>query len=274
MILLSQELASGLERAEIDYMIDRMTAVQERPGNPMGVEMRAFGGATAFYSKAMPWPQFNTVKGLSADEMDCLDDIIHFYKERNGTGQFEIIPSKASGELLQALHDKGWYASGFHATLFSDTSSVLASLPASFAPEDIIEVRQLSGEDIDLYAALHCLGTGLPISGKHHVAENNIVLMERPGWHFYAAFVQGVPAGAAVMHVRGAAASFTFAAVLPEFRRRGAHAALLARRIQDASASHGCRLVVSQAAYASASFRNMERCGLRLAYTRAAWKQA
>lgn len=114
---------------------------------------------------------------------------------------------------------------------------------------------------------------GLPISGKRHVAENNIVLINRPGWHFYAAFVRGAPAGAAVMHVREGTASFTFAAVLPEFRRRGVHAALPAKRVQDA-VKYRCKLVVSQAAYASTSFRNMERSGLRLAYTRAAWKQA
>lgn len=120
MILLSQEQASDLEQSEIDSMIDRMTAVQERPGNPMGVEMRSFGGATAFYSRAMPWPQFNTVKGISADELDCLDGIIHFYEERNGAGRIEIVPSKASEELLKALHSKGWYASCFHSTLFGE----------------------------------------------------------------------------------------------------------------------------------------------------------
>lgn len=57
-------------------------------------------------------------------------------------------------------------------------------------------------------------------------------------------------------------------AVRPEFRRHGVHSALIARRL--ALAKHaGAELVVGGASYGSASFRNQQRAGFRLAYIEA-----
>ncbi|WP_245585849.1 GNAT family N-acetyltransferase [Paenibacillus pinihumi] len=90
-------------------------------------------------------------------------------------------------------------------------------------------------------------------------------------WSFCIAYVNGkTPAGAAVMYMNKGTASLTFAAVLPEYRGRGIHQALIRRRLDQASRS-GCTLAVGQAAYVSASARNMERSGMKLGYTRATW---
>ncbi|MDO3412479.1 GNAT family N-acetyltransferase [Saccharibacillus sp. CPCC 101409] len=64
-LLPSRQSIKTVEQSEIDYMTDRMLAIQGRAGNPEGVEIATFGGATAFYSRTMPWPSFNTVKGLT-----------------------------------------------------------------------------------------------------------------------------------------------------------------------------------------------------------------
>jgi GNAT superfamily N-acetyltransferase len=263
--IISKEIAETLEKSEIDYMTDRMNAMKERPGNPMGIEVIPFGEAAAFYSKEMPWPQFNTVKGISGKEIDLLDAIIGFYRERNSRLQFEIIPSKANEDLMRVLCEKGFYQSDFHATLFGSPT-------VAFPDSEAVTIRELEEHEFDRYAEIHCLGMGLPISGKNHVADNNKVLYNRAGWKFYTGFIHGSPAGVGVMYMSSGLASLTFAATLKEHRNKGVQQALIERRINEAL-NNNCQFVVSQAAYASTSHRNMERAGMRLGFTRATWIQ-
>ncbi|MFD0679243.1 MULTISPECIES: GNAT family N-acetyltransferase [unclassified Paenibacillus] len=259
----THEFAEIMEKTEIDYMIDRMNAIKERPGNPMGIEIVKFGRATAFYSKEMPWPQFNTVKGISLDDLHVLDDILEFYKSKGSRLQFEIIPTKAKKELMKALFERAYYQSDFHATLYGHPAEKSIS-------DGPVTVRELEADEIDLYAEIHCLGTGLSLSGKSHVADNNRVLFNREGWKFFGGFVDGTPAGVGVMYIKDGLASLTFATTLQEFRNKGVQKALIERRIGEAC-KNNCNLVISQAAYASTSFRNMERAGMRLGYTRGTW---
>lgn len=267
--ILTPTLIDQLERSEVAYMIDRMNAIRERPGNPMGIEMAAFGTATAFYSEAMPWPQFNAVKGIGAGEIELLDDMLAFYRERERKPQFEVVPGRDNPALMQALTARGFYFKGYHATLYGELDA--ASAEAVQATEGAgLCVHELEEAEFDRYAEIHCRGTGLPLSGVGPVADNNKVLYNRPGWQFFIAELDGIPAGAGVMYAEGEVASLTFAATLPEFRNRGVQRALLAKRITKAY-QNGQRLIVGQAAYASASFRNMQRTGLALGYTRGAW---
>ncbi|WP_244226513.1 hypothetical protein [Paenibacillus protaetiae] len=124
--VVTAELAERLEQSETEYMVSRVNAIREREGNPEGAEIMQFGGATAFYVRTMPWGTFNTVKGLTADDVEHVDDMIQFYRERDRSCQFEIIPSKASPKLLQVLASKGFHQQGFHTTMYG--------LPAAAAP--------------------------------------------------------------------------------------------------------------------------------------------
>ncbi|NOU94278.1 GNAT family N-acetyltransferase [Paenibacillus sp. LMG 31456] len=259
----SYEFAETMEQTEIDYMVDRMHAIRERPGNPMGIEIMKFGGATAFFSKEMPWPQFNTVKGISLDDLHVLDEIIEFYRSRGSRLQFEIIPTKAKKELMKVLFERAFYQSDFHATLYGHPFEMSMS-------DGPITIRELEADEINLYAEIHCLGTGLSLSGMSYVADNNRVLLNREGWRFFVALVEGTPAGVGVMYMNDGLASLTFATTLHEYRNKGVQKALLERRITEASRNN-CKFIISQAAYASTSFRNMERSGMRLGYTRATW---
>jgi len=65
-------------------------------------------------------------------------------------------------------------------------------------------------------------------------------------------------------------ALFGGAATVPELRRRGLQAALLAERMRYAR-DHGCDLAMMVAEAASNSQRNAERKGFRIAYTRTKW---
>lgn len=113
----SIDLIKEIELSEIDYMTDRMLAIQSRDKNPEGIDIQQFGNAVCFYSKTMPWPTFNTVKGLTNNDLEHLDAIIDFYRQRDRKVQFEVIPSVVDQNFLKRLTDLGMYTSGFHSSL-------------------------------------------------------------------------------------------------------------------------------------------------------------
>jgi GNAT superfamily N-acetyltransferase len=94
----------------------------------------------------------------------------------------------------------------------------------------------------------------------------------RPGWLHYLAYDDGVPVATAALFHEGAHAWLSWAATLPDYRRHGAHAALLARRILDAREC-GCSLLTMETAEhtltrPSVAHQNVIRAGFRVAYLR------
>lgn len=264
-MLISHDLVNTLEQSEINYMSDRMKAIQDRAGNPEGIEVTRFGRCTALYSKTMPWSQFNNVKGPLEEEV--ARDVIHYYGERNRSFEFQIVPGRANSGVMKMLHEHGFYQSGFHTTMYCEPREVQAE------ENDEMLIRELQEDEFDTYARIHCLGTGLPENGIPAVASNNRVLYGREGWRFYLGLCKDEPAAVAVMYMEDDVASLTFAATLSEYRNKGFQSRLLQQRIHDAYL-HGCKLVVGQCAFCSTSHRNMERAGMKTGYTRATWTQS
>lgn len=263
-VMPSSGLIEQLDQSEIDYMSDRMRAIQSRPGNPEGIEVQRFGSVVCLYSRTMPWGQFNAVKGLRDSNIEQLDEIVAFYRSRERAAQFDIVPSLAGAPVLQRLAELGYYQSGFHTSLYACPSECPPVATGAVA------LRELRADEFEQYAEIHCRGFGMPDSGIPHVAANNRVLFGRPGWKFYLALVDDVPAAAAVMYIKDKAASFTFAATLPAYRQQGVHQQLIRARLAEA-AGQGCDLAVGQCAIASQSHRNMERLGMRIGYVKALW---
>ena len=56
--------AQEIENAEIHMLSSRLALLQAMDGNPMQVQVKKFGSATAFSSKVIAGPAFNTVKAL------------------------------------------------------------------------------------------------------------------------------------------------------------------------------------------------------------------
>lgn len=269
--ILEVSTAQRLEHSEMEYMIDRMKAMKERPGNPMGIEIQYFGEAVALYSREMPWPQFNTVKGIGSAEESYVSEIISFYRSRNRNPHIEITPLRSEPTMLKTLARHGFFQSSFHATLFTKCNTkIISELEKGPNDKEIVQIIEINSNQFDDYAIVHCLGTGLPISGKQPIADNNRILHGRKGWKYYVAYHNNDPVGAAAAYIQGHTASLTFAATLPEYRNRGIQRLLIERRKRDA-VLEGCDLIVGQASYLSSSFRNMQRAGFHLGYTRSTW---
>ncbi|MCR8843298.1 GNAT family N-acetyltransferase [Paenibacillus sp. SC116] len=266
-IVPSLRLIHDIENSEIDYMSDRMIAIQNRPNNPEGIEIQHFGNAVCFYSRTMPWPTFNTVKGLTSADIEYIEPIVDFYRSRDRKVQFEIIPSLVDQNFLRQLADVGLYQSGFHCSLYTKPRLPIVEVP------DGVVIREVQEEQFDMYATIHCRGTGLSDDGIPYVAQNNKVLYHRLGWKFFIAYVNEVPAAASVMYMKNHLASLTFAATLPEYRNLGLHSRMLRTRLVEAN-RNDCRLAIGQCAFLSQSHRNMERIGMNLGYVRTSWTEA
>ncbi|BBI36468.1 N-acetyltransferase [Cohnella abietis] len=263
--VINDELAKRIEQSEVDFFTSRISSIGERSGNPEGVEIKRLGHVTAYYIRTMPWGIFNCVKGFSHEDINKLEEIIQFYRKRERVFQLDINPMGCTPQMLKYLAESGLQQVGFHSVLYGLPSRESPRLPTE------ISIREVDNEmDFEQYAEIHCIGSGMSITHKHHFVENNIGLLGRSGWKIYMAFLNHKPAAVAVMHISNNIASCTLAATVPEFRRNGLQTALLQRRMYEAHLAN-CDLVVAQASFGSTSQNNMERAGMQMAWTRAVW---
>ncbi|MEK4247455.1 GNAT family N-acetyltransferase [Psychrobacillus sp. FSL K6-2684] len=253
------------EFSEIQTLTSRINTIQSLPRNPMGARILVRGNTHAFAVKHIPGPAFNTVRGINDQDLDYLDEIFHFYKDHAISFRIEVTPQNSSESLFLRLSEKGFYQSGFHASFFRVADNI-----DSFSNPSSIVVRPLQKDEFDLFAAIYLEAFGLPSSIQDGIKQNNQVLFDVPGWEFYLALRHNVPIGIGVMYVEGELATLAAAATLPDYRNLGVQHALLHKRIEKAI-EKGAKYITSEAAFGSVSHRNMERIGLKLAYTKAFW---
>jgi hypothetical protein len=229
-------------------------------------ECARFGGAMALAVPGQPdveWMQ--TVVGLTPADADEVPAIVEWYRQRGASPRFEVLPADEFEPLARSLMAVGARPAGF--------VDVLVGPPPSVVPEPTgVEIRRV-GEGADEASTFARL-----LLGGHEVPADadpiNYTAVERwtvePGWRGYVASVEGRPVGTALLALCDGVAYLANAATLPEGRRRGAHSALIARRLNDANEA-GCELVCSSAQPWSGSRRNLERAGLRVAATKTQW---
>ncbi|WP_277584896.1 GNAT family N-acetyltransferase [Psychrobacillus antarcticus] len=253
-----------LEQAEIQTLASRLNVIQSIEGNPMGVHELVKGTTRAFAVKHIPGPAFNTVRGLNEQDLSHIEEIFRFYENLSINFRVEITPPNSSEVLFRKLAELGFYQSGFHASFIGEVEDLKASIPPS------VEIRSLKKDEFDLFASIYVAAFGLPAFIQDGIKQNNEVLFEVPGWEFFVAYKQEVPVGIAVLYVQGELATLAAAATLPAYRNMGVQSELLQKRVEIAM-KKGVRHLTSEAAYGSGSHRNMERAGLKLAYTKAIW---
>jgi len=266
-LILTKDVARSIEKSETDCLQSRLTVIQHIDGNPMGIEWKTFGEATAFQAKHIPGPSYNKILGLSGDELACIDSILHFYKESGIPATFDITPAHATTDLLKALADKGYVQAGFHTVLYRPLEDIC---DFAFETNSLITIRELHLDEFHVFGAIYTKGFGMPSFLSEHVATNNRVLHHHQNWNFYMAMYDGEPAGIGVFYAKNGIGTLAASATLPVFRNKGVHQALVSTRI-DKAKELNCSLLVGQAAFGSASHRNMERTGMRIAYTKGIW---
>jgi GNAT superfamily N-acetyltransferase len=107
--------------------------------------------------------------------------------------------------------------------------------------------------------------SGGDVPEKGH-EEYGKIMAEREEAILVLAWVDGEPAGTGSLVIEEGVGWLAGDSTLPRFRRRGIQQEVQRHRLHLASEA-GCELAVTEATPGSASQRNMERLGFRLAYT-------
>jgi GNAT superfamily N-acetyltransferase len=129
---------------------------------------------------------------------------------------------------------------------------------------------QAEAAEPEEFAQVYAAGFGFPAARQAGMAVSIAVLAGRAETSFYRARLGPRTAGVGLLFGSGGVGYLATAATLPEFRGRGVQTALIRHRLA-AARDRGCDLVAGHAAAGSTSQRTMERCGLRLAFTKALW---
>jgi len=133
-----------------------------------------------------------------------------------------------------------------------------------------ITVRTVGPGDVDVYA--RTAAEGWRESGyADFVQDIARVHAASDGIETFLAELDGRPIATAVLSMHDGVAHFAGASTIPDGRRRGAQNALLEHRLRFAAA-RGCDIALMGALPGSASQRNAERNGFRIAYTRIKWR--
>jgi GNAT superfamily N-acetyltransferase len=133
-----------------------------------------------------------------------------------------------------------------------------------------ITARLVGGDEAEAWAATAAGGWGESPEVAAFMLDFGAVTARSAGTHCFVAESDGAAVGTGAVALHGGVALLAGASTLPEWRGRGAQAALLDARLRHAAA-HGCDIAMLAALPGSASQRNAERRGFRIAYTRLKW---
>ena len=192
-----------------------------------------------------------------------LDKLERFFKSR-GSDVFHEVSPLAGVELLGTLATRGYRPMELSSVLYQP----LDRRPAREA-NPAIRVRAVGDGEADLYARLAAQGWSESPEVQRFIEGFARISLECATC--FVAEIGGSPIAAGAVFLHQGVALLAGASTVPEGRRQGAQLALLDSRLQFA-ASKGCDLAMMCAAPGSASQRNAERNGFRIAYTRTKWQ--
>lgn len=242
-----------------------VAGLADLPGNPYRAEVHRFGNAIVVICGELPGSSlYNRILCAGPDDLADLERAVAYMRSRSVRPRVDISPLHQSSAFMQRLSDWGLVPLGFEAVLYADARSLCTQPP----PPGVTVRAVQTPEEIETAAKIvaQAFGsTGRTADLNHDLVR---VSVANPSHRVYLGLVDGEPAGAAALHVEDGVASLEVAGTLPEFRGKGLQSALIHRRIADGVAL-GCDLVTTQTASGSRSEQNMERAGLRIAYTKA-----
>lgn len=187
------------------------------------------------------------------------DELSSFYLARGMTAELEATPY-SDPSLLELARSHNFQARRFMQVWWRalDTLDDLPPAPAG------VRVEALPAARLDEWVAL--------TEDADFAREVTWPTAQRSDTTCFLAWLGDRPAGGGAVAMQGDGCLLYYASTRPELRRMGVQTALLAARLRYAQAA-GCRLAVVHSSPATASERNVQRGGFRLAYSRVSLRQ-
>lgn len=235
-----------------------------------GVTWQQIAGAYAMFDGVgSPLTQtfaLGLTQTVGPDDLEALEQ---FFRQRGSDTMHEVSPL-AGVELAALLVTFGYMPVEMTSVLFLP----LATRPRLAGQVNpTLTVRRAEREEADIYA-------GITVRGwREFAAIGELgdrlarISLAHPDSMCVIAEAGGAPIATGAMFIHDGVALLAGATTVPEARRQGAQLALLDARLQFAQAA-GCDVAMMGAAPGSASQRNAERHGFRVAYTRTKWQRS
>ncbi len=205
------------------------------------------GDYAAAASPELPGGAFNKAYGLDWVPVLVPSAVEHF-RAAGATGWLEMREPPWAGAVPEMSIDH-----------FGAASDAIAPAPLP----DGVTIRRAGADEADTWDAVLASGEGpAPTPGPEAAAWHAVTvarMASRKTEHFLAE-MDGRVVGAALLHVRHRAAWLRSAVVVPEYRRRGIHRALIAARAA-AAVEQGCDVVGGSTLPDSPSARNFRALG-------------
>jgi hypothetical protein len=235
-----------------------------------GFEVEETDEYVARFAPSMDVMMFNRVVGLglnSPASKSTIERLVQRYRDK-GVKNFaiQLSPDAQPPELYQWMSELGlgvrdYWTKGYR--------------PAdlNLTVDTDLRVEQIDKSQANIFGEVACAGFEIPLSLLPLIASP----VGLPGWKHYIAWDGDRPAAVAALMVKGDIGWLGLGATAPEFRRRGAQGALIARRIRDGS-KLGCKMFVAETGKdvpekRNPSFHNMIRTGFVVAYDRPNYMQ-
>src|SRR3712207_3461257 len=259
-------LARRLERAEGRSCVEFVEA-RARVSPEVGASWVEVAGAYAtFDGVESPITQTFCLGMFAAPTVEDFARVEEFFRER-GAQVFHEVSPLADPATFELLNARGYQPVEFTSVMFRPVRP-----GARFAESrgEEIRVRVVGPGEQELWAQTSARGWSESGFGDFMLGLARVGAARANGLSFLAeSGGRAVATGA--MSVHEGLALMAGASTVPEARGRGAQLALLDARLRHA-AEQGCDLAMMCALPGSASQRNAERQGFRIAYTRVKWR--
>jgi GNAT superfamily N-acetyltransferase len=198
-----------------------------------------------------------------------LDRIEVFFLERQAPVFHEVSPI-ADGGIVELLNARGYEPIEFTSVMYRPVAAEGAS---TFKSATTVRVRLADETEHQEWTDLAARGWSDFPELAAFMRDIGKVTAARADTLLFIADDAGEPIAAAALSLHEDVALLAGASTVPAARGRGAQGALLDARLQ-AARNHRCALAMMGALPGSASQRNAERNGFRIAYTRIKWRLA
>lgn len=223
--------------------------------------LRVAGGMAVYAGKGSP---YNRAVGLGLDgpvSRAEFGEMEAFFAHYGVTPQISLCPL-ADGSLLELIGQ-----AGYRIDMFMHTWARPLATGEDFHLPPGIVVCPIAYDEAGLWARVAFKGG---LDSEDAEPSRSAVIAAYPYMAqttCYLAWIGGEAAGAGTLSLHDGLAELFGASTRVPFRNRGVQAALLASRLAEAQ-RQGCDLAAVHTEPGSASQRNVERMGFRLAYTK------
>jgi GNAT superfamily N-acetyltransferase len=256
-----QTLSRRLERCEAKTNA-AMVASRALLHPELGTTWFERAGAYAMYDGAgSPLTQTFGLGLFAVPRDEDLDALEQFFVEREAPVFHEVSPL-ADPETLVLLSRRGYRP--------VELTTILYRPVVALQRTNDVRTRVIEAGEEDLWSATSAAGwSEYPELADFMHDLGRVTAMSR-GTLAFLAEIDGRPVATGALAIHDGVAILAGASTVPTERKQGAQRALLESRLQYAF-EHGCDLATMGAQPGSASQRNAERQGFRIAYTRIKW---